>query len=1510
MVNWSEYLESVRLTYAKWWKVYTFTDVVGRRQVEQEALIPLWNFDLQVQTIKPRDEQQKQQEKIEYYSVLEGLRKYKSDHLLLVGKPGSGKSTALLKLLLEEAERPLPQTLPEAEIEELAPHSLALKGAGGLGQIPVLVELRYYETSIIDLIRNFCKRHRLWLENAEIEKLLFQGKFLLLVDGLNELPSEEARQNLQAFRQDHRQTPMIFTTRDLGIGGDLDIGKKLEMQPLTETQMQDFVCAYLPEQGEEMLKQLGTRLQEFGQTPLLLSMLCSVFVQNQNKVPSNLGSVFRLFTKNFNEKPISEDFPLWSSRLLQQLAWVMTQGTTRTDLKVAIPRSEVEEILTEFFQKEKFDRPRDRSLKWLRDLLNHHLIQLGANDQIEFRHQLIQEYYTAEYLLKQLPKLSDDCLKRDYLNYLKWTEPLALMAELIENEVQAVRVVKLALEVDWQLGARLAGEVKSKWHEQTVNLIADLKLPQLLEIRLLGITKSEQAAAGLIKLLEQPDSHVRSRAADALGKIKSQKAITGLIQLLEDPESHVCESAAYALGEIKSEQAIPGLIKLSENTKYYVRSDVVYLLEQIKSEQAISGLIKFLEDQDSVVRRSAASALGRIKSEQAISGLIKFLEDQDSVVRRSAASALGRIKSEQAISGLIKLLEDQDSVVRRIAASALGEIKSEQAIPGLIKLLEDQDSVVRRIAASALGEIKSEQAISGLIKLLEDQDSVVRRIAASALGEIKSEQAIPGLIKLLKDQDFFVRRSATSALGKIKSEQAIPGLIQISEDPGYFAIRSSADALAETQPEQVPGLIELLKDPESDIRLITASILEKIESEQAIPNLIELLEDPEFDIRLIEYALEQVKPEQAIPGLIKLLENTKSDIRRKAAFILGEIESEQVIPDLIELLILDRFVIANNGDTFDIGIEVIKTIQEHFKFYNPLLKNMSLRSQLIDFLLNSSILNTERERQTLLLYFGYDSLMKKITLAGTPLDFTVNLIQVLEMEGRDTLLKFIDNLANSDFLGIENKEKLTRLSADIRAITAENWRSEFIGAQLQLKSEPISIIKPNISTTLINILHLSDLHFSNSQQAQLWSNQLAEDLRHDLNIPHLDALILSGDIANFSTPEEYQAAEEFIVNLSQDLPLKPEQIIIVPGNHDLNWKIAKQAYQLFDREEYESMSENSIKLNEIGSKSLTEAQRKRLEQRQNTLQTQWQLTMDKLTQLRTDYAIQAGTTVKFQLQQEIQSEETQLLQLDAELKQIEQNLSLDTRFSPVKTSSKRELKEGHYIEESATVIRVRDEEKYKQRFANFSNFYQAIKNQPYPLEYRQQYTLDYLPSQNILILGLNSAWQLDHHYKSRASINMDALSNALTDIRRHPEYKNCIKIAVWHHPLDSAWEDRIKDKGFMEQLAVAGFRFFLHGHIHKAETSLYRYDMSQGGRKCVDAKRLVVRHRICAGTFGAPTKELIPAYPWQYNLLQFESDKLTVRTRRREEENGAWKPDARWGQGAGKSSLDLYTIEL
>jgi len=331
------------------------------------------------------------------------------------------------------------------------------------------------------------------------------------------------------------------------------------------------------------------------------------------------------------------------------------------------------------------------------------------------------------------------------------------------------------------------------------------------------------------------------------------------------------------------------------------------------------------------------------------------------------------------------------------------------------------------------------------------------------------------------------------------------------------------------------------------------------------------------------------------------------------------------------------------------------------------------------------------------------------------------------------------------------------------------------------------------------ILHLSDPHFGTLDNAHNWYGQLAEDLYQELNCEHIDILILSGDIANYASNGEYDAARLFLDELCQEFRVSQQRIVLVPGNHDVDWVAAQGAYHSEPRDKY-----------------------------------------------------------------------------------------------------KGKLPEGSF--DDGMNVQIRDDALYKERFAHFSTFYKAVKGEDYPLEYDHQYILHHFPEPNLLVLGLNSAWQLDHHFTARASILTNGVTNALGQIRRNREtYRNCLRIAVWHHPLNSPFEDRITDQGFVEQLAKAGFRVVLHGHIHRAIPSLYHYDQSPDGRK-IDI--------ISAGTFGAPMREWFPGYPLQYNLLKLDGDTLTIETRRREELNGAWKPDARWTQGTGKDPLPRYEIKL
>jgi hypothetical protein len=126
------YLEKITQKYQQS-NMYTLTDAEGK----------IFDVGLMVQTWQPQQRQgipgDGKQEKIERFPVLEGIRKYAANHVLLVGKPGSGKSTALQRLLWEEAQ---------AIIQ------------GEKRKIPVLLELRHCDTSVETLICKFLRKNK------------------------------------------------------------------------------------------------------------------------------------------------------------------------------------------------------------------------------------------------------------------------------------------------------------------------------------------------------------------------------------------------------------------------------------------------------------------------------------------------------------------------------------------------------------------------------------------------------------------------------------------------------------------------------------------------------------------------------------------------------------------------------------------------------------------------------------------------------------------------------------------------------------------------------------------------------------------------------------------------------------------------------------------------------------------------------------------------------------------------------------------------------------------------------------------------------------------------------------------------------------------------------------------------------------------------------------------------------------------------------------------------------
>jgi predicted MPP superfamily phosphohydrolase len=106
------------------------------------------------------------------------------------------------------------------------------------------------------------------------------------------------------------------------------------------------------------------------------------------------------------------------------------------------------------------------------------------------------------------------------------------------------------------------------------------------------------------------------------------------------------------------------------------------------------------------------------------------------------------------------------------------------------------------------------------------------------------------------------------------------------------------------------------------------------------------------------------------------------------------------------------------------------------------------------------------------------------------------------------------------------------------------------------------------------LIHISDIHFR-LQDIQS-PRELNEDLRHELirdirdrrqEIHHIDGILITGDIAFGGLPQEYEKATEWITLLCKEAQCKPENVWVIPGNHDVNRSAIKGSAGLEDMHE-------------------------------------------------------------------------------------------------------------------------------------------------------------------------------------------------------------------------------------------------------------------------------------------------------------------------------------------------------
>jgi HEAT repeat protein/predicted protein tyrosine phosphatase len=451
---------------------------------------------------------------------------------------------------------------------------------------------------------------------------------------------------------------------------------------------------------------------------------------------------------------------------------------------------------------------------------------------------------SAATLIQQLPELSDEKLKQKYLKQKQGMHALAEILPFVEQETLALRVVKLAIEVNIKLGAKFAGLVKPEFQKATVKLIANIKTSPLLKIQLLALTSSDIAIPMLLKGLNNQEIAVRRNCIRSLGKIGSEAAVIQLARSLSSKDSKVQAWAAWALAEIDSQPVAAALQTALHHEASGVRAWAVWALGKINPTAAIPPLLNALKHQDPEVRWRAAVNYGRMNIKEAVPWLLNALGDENHIVRARAAAALGKIGDRVAVPHLIELLNDPDSyAVSLRAAEALGKIGTETALAGLLKALNHDDSTVRGSAVSALGEISSEVAVVAVIRSLCDADIFVRGRAAEALGNINTAgdenllRMASGLAIAIDDSESYVRWRVAAAFGQIGTTEAVAGLLRLLGDETSGVRHRAIKSLGQIgSAAAISALSAALNLEFADVRALAAQQLQSLGTEEESVN--------------------------------------------------------------------------------------------------------------------------------------------------------------------------------------------------------------------------------------------------------------------------------------------------------------------------------------------------------------------------------------------------------------------------------------------------------------------------------------------------------------------------------------------------------------------------------------------------------------------------------------------------------------------------------------------------
>lgn len=356
-------------------------------------------------------------------------------YMMVLGKPGAGKSTFLRRMLIE-----------------------MLKGKLESKRIPLFIslhELSQTKKTLIDFIEtefNICG-----YEDAGpfIEKLLQAGKAMILLDGLDEVSEDtnldEVIRDIRNFMDKYDKNQFVISCRVAAYNHWFNRCTDIEIADFDNEQIKQFVHNYFSQEPEDIAKKCLNELenqppvQELARIPLLLTLLCISFEANY-RFPANKADLYReaidaLMHKWDSSRRIHREdaYKRLTQRHKEGMLAKMAYETFIQN-QYFVPKRRFEELIREYienipgFDEKDLEADSEAILKSIES--QHYIVSERAKNIYSFSHLTFQEYFVAKFIIDNFSSMHIKNIKSDKT----WIEVFSILSGMFSMSDDFIKI--------------------------------------------------------------------------------------------------------------------------------------------------------------------------------------------------------------------------------------------------------------------------------------------------------------------------------------------------------------------------------------------------------------------------------------------------------------------------------------------------------------------------------------------------------------------------------------------------------------------------------------------------------------------------------------------------------------------------------------------------------------------------------------------------------------------------------------------------------------------------------------------------------------------------------------------------------------------------------------------------------------------------------------------------------------------------------------------------------------